>query len=200
MKNFIFISTLAVLCVATLPISAAEPAPRTFTITNNSPLTAQVYLNSTGYSYVSKGSGGNLAYDQTGKLDPEGETRLLTPGQSTTYRFTEGARMAFCVSVMVKFLDQNSYSKAIAKNNTYKGCANQNILLTREDDQGNPSLTGSAVATFNYTAPVDPKDEPKPVDPNAPAPKPDPNAAPPVTKESVLDKIQASQGAVQVPR
>ncbi|MGE0009841.1 MAG: hypothetical protein AB7F19_04805 [Candidatus Babeliales bacterium] len=182
---------------------AAEPTPRLFTITNNTSTPAQVFITAAGYSYVSKGSQGNLAYDQTGRLDPEGQYRNLQPNESTTYTFKEGARMGFCVSsVMVKFQDQTEFAKAIPKNNTQKGCPNQNIILTRED--------GAAVATFNYTKPPEPLPEgavgmvrnpdgtftTQAGDPVKPKLTPEQqaeaakNAPPPTTKESVLEGMK----------
>lgn len=175
---------------------APEPGPRTFKITNQTNTSAQIYLTAKGWAQIGKGSGGNLAYSNQGVLDPEGQYRLIAPGQSTTYQWDD-MRMGFCIgAIMVQFSGESSFNKARTnivdfpntdettdkdrnkKNNS--GCPNQDIYLTRDND--------GPVATFNYTQPEDPIDLPEPTksapDPNQPAPLPLPTSVNP-TKEEI---------------
>ena len=129
-----------------------EPAIRGFKITNATSTPADIYLTAKGWQYLSKGSGGNLAYDQDGnktsydqdgkKRDDKENFRTLQPNESTIYSWADN-RLGFCIgSLMVKFHDKTDFVTASQKNNTKKGCPNQVVTLTREGDQ--------PVATFNF--------------------------------------------------
>lgn len=121
-----------------------EPVKRWFKITNATSTPAEMYITAKGWQYVSKGSQGNLAVAQDGKIDKEGKTRTLQPNESSVFSWDD-SRMGFCVgSLMVKFQNQADFAAATPKNNDKKGCANQIITLTREGEQ--------PVANYNFIA------------------------------------------------
>lgn len=128
-----------------------------YTIKNNTPVSAQVYLVGQGWSNISTKSQpkGNLAYDLMGALDASGQYRTIAPGKDTTYTFeNDDPRAGLPLDkIMVKFAGDTDFSKATPDNKVASG-TNQTISLTQKDgkahvnyDGGDPLGTPDATTT-----------------------------------------------------
>lgn len=116
-----------------------------YTIKNNAPVSAEIYLVGQRWSYMSQKSDpkGNLAYDDQGSVDKQGKFRTIAPGKSTEYSWEEGdMRNALPLDkVMVKFAGETDFSKATPDNKVAPG-SDQTIILTKTDDKAHISYEG----------------------------------------------------------